>query len=84
MKKIFLILTIILYSCSYDELKSIKVGNLYECGENPYEKDTIKIISIREDYFQYYSNTYDTLLVGKLELLAREINCEYCKKIKNK
>ena len=79
MKKIIVGLILLLQSCvSQSTIDSIKVGQLYEYGENPYERDTLKIISIRENYAQYYSFKKDTTDTEKLGFIALAIQNGDC------
>lgn len=88
MKKLFVSLGIILClnSCfvDYTTIKDIKVGQMYECGENPYERDTIAITSIKEDYCQYYSKKKQSIITDNLFSLGYDIDCKYCKLMKFK
>jgi hypothetical protein len=85
MKKVFISLGILLClnSCiDYTSTQDIKVGQMYECGENPYKRDTIAITSIREDYFQFYSTKRRSIITENLFNLVYEIDCQNCKLIK--
>ncbi len=87
MKKIIIGLVLLLQSCVSDStIARIKAGQLYEYGENPYELDTIRIISTKEGYVKYYSFNQDTTFTSKLFDIAYHIeNIGDCKLItKNK
>jgi len=79
MKKVIIILVVFLQSCvSQYTIDSIKVGQMYEYGENPFERDTLRIISIKENYAQYYSFKKDTTATEKLAFIAMAIENGDC------
>ena len=84
MKNIFFKLTIIflLNSCSYTTTEDFKVGQMYECGYNPYTRDTIVITSIREEYFQFYSKKRKSIITDNLYQLWYDVEYGKSKKIK--
>jgi hypothetical protein len=85
MKKIFiyLVLMLCLNSCiDYSTARDIKVGQMYECGENPFDRDTIVVMDIREDYFKFYSRKRKSIITDHLLNLSSEIDCQDCKLIK--
>ena len=85
MKKIIIGLVLLLQSCvSNSTIESIKVGQKYECGENPFEKDTIEIVAIKEGYAQLSSCKYDTLYTEILETIGLAIEYENFKLITEK
>lgn len=85
MKKVLISLGILLClnSClEYRTVRSIKVGQLYECGENPFDRDTIDIMAVKEDYFKFYSRKRRAVITDHLLKLGSEIDCQDCKLIK--
>ena len=85
MKKVLISLGILLClnSCiDYSTARSIKVGQMYECGENPFDRDTIAIMAVKEDYFKFYSCKRRAVITDHLLKLGSEIDCQDCKLIK--
>lgn len=85
MKKIIIGLVLLLQSCvSNSTIESIKVGQKYERGENPFERDTLEIIAIKDGYAQYSINKKGNLESLYLGTIAYYIECEYFKLITEK
>jgi len=79
MKKVSIIILLFLQSCvSQSTIDSIKVGQFYEYGKNPFERDTLKIIAIKEDYAKYYSFKKDTTYTDRLGFIAMAITDGDC------
>jgi hypothetical protein len=84
MKKVLISLGILLClsSCiDYSTARDIKVGQMFECGENPFDRDTIVVMDIREDYFKFYSRKRRAVITDHLLNLGSEIDCQDCKLI---
>ena len=74
MKKTIILLAILMQSCtSTNTITSIKTKQLYGFGRDPFTRDTIKILLIKEDYVQYYSSKEDSIMSDPIHVIASAI-----------
>jgi hypothetical protein len=74
MKKTIILLAILMQSCtSTNTVNYIKTKQLYGYSRDPFTRDTIKILSIKEKYVQYYSSKKDSIMSEPILVIASAI-----------